>query len=64
MAESNKLVEKLTKWAHDYPSYLSTRTDYGRGYKEGVLVCKDIVKEILNECGFGTIVVDKTDINQ
>lgn len=30
-------------------SYLSTRTDYGRGYKNGIEHAKAIVEEIINE---------------
>ena len=59
MTETDRLVKRLTEWANDYPAYLSNRTAYGKGYKEGVVICKEIIKGILNECGFGTIVVNK-----
>lgn len=59
MTETDRLVERLTEWANDYPAYLSNRTDYAKGYKEGIAICKEIIKGILNECGFGTIVVNK-----
>ena len=29
-------------------SHLSTRTDYGRGYKDGIERAKEIVEEIIN----------------
>ena len=47
MAETDRLVERLTEWANDYPAYLSNRTDYGKGYKEGIVICKEIIKGIL-----------------
>lgn len=62
MAETDRLVERLTEWANDYPPYLHKNqqdTDYAKGYKEGIVICKEIIKGFLNECGFGTIIVNK-----
>ena len=44
-----QLLERLEKWADDYPSWLATPTDYSRGYKDGICTAKRIVRDILNE---------------
>lgn len=44
-----QLLERLEKWANEYPSYLATSTDFSRGYKDGICTAKHIVRNILNE---------------
>lgn len=44
-----QLLERIEKWANDYPSWLATSTDFSRGYKDGICTAKHIVRDILNE---------------
>lgn len=44
-----QLLERIEKWANDYPSWLATSTDFSRGYKDGIRTAKNIVRDILNE---------------
>lgn len=48
-ADAIKALKELEKWAYEYPSYLSQVCDYARGYKEGILIAKQIVKDILED---------------
>ena len=43
------MKEQLREWAEDYPAYLSSRTDYAKGYKDGIVRAKQMVLEMLNE---------------
>lgn len=43
------MEEQLRKWAEDFPAYLSSRTDYAKGYKDGIVRAKQAVLEMLNE---------------
>ena len=43
------MKEELRKWAEDFPAYLSSRTDYAKGYKDGIVRAKQAVLEMLNE---------------
>lgn len=42
-------MDELRKWAEDYPAYLSSRTDYAKGYKDGIVRAKESVLMLLNE---------------
>ena len=42
-------LKQIATWATEYPSYLSEKTEYARGYKEGILIAKQIVKDLLEE---------------
>ena len=46
---SDKTLEEIRKWANSSHSYLSRRTDYARGYAEGLDVAKEIILEILEK---------------
>ena len=48
MKEKESLQE-IIEWLGNSTSHLSTRTDYGRGYKEGIERAKEIAEEIINE---------------
>lgn len=48
MNEKEILLE-IIEWLGNDTSYLSTRTDYARGYKDGIERAKGIVEEIINE---------------
>lgn len=47
--EAVKIVERLQKWANEYPEWLSNRTPYAAGYKEGIIVAKQIVNSFIND---------------
>lgn len=44
-----KILQEIIEWLGNDTSYLSTRTDYARGYKSGIEQAKEIVKSIINE---------------
>lgn len=44
-----EILQEIIKWLGNDTSYLSTRTDYARGYKDGVERAKAIIEEIINE---------------
>lgn len=46
-----EILQKIIKWLGNDTSYLSTRTDYARGYKDGIKQAKMIVESIINEHG-------------
>lgn len=47
--KEKEILQKIIKWLSNDTSYLSTRTDYARGYKSGIEQAKEIVKSIINE---------------
>ena len=44
-----EILKRIEEWANSCPSYLSTRTDYARGYRNGIERAKGIVLEIMRE---------------
>lgn len=44
-----KTVQELMDYACSSSAYLSERTDYARGYKEGVTLVKQIISDIIEE---------------
>lgn len=44
-----EILQEIIEWLGNSTSYLSTGTDYGRGYKNGIERAKAIVEEIINE---------------
>lgn len=46
---NQEIINELENWANDSHSYLSERTDYARGYKEGISQAKVIVSDILDK---------------
>ena len=44
-----EILRRIEEWANRCPSYLSTRTDYARGYRDGIQRAKDAVLEIMKE---------------
>lgn len=42
-------LQNIRQWAENYPNYLSRRTEYARGYRDGEYNAHDIVLELLNE---------------
>lgn len=47
--KEKEILQEIIKWLSNDTSYLSTRTDYARGYKSGIEQAKEIVKSIINE---------------
>lgn len=44
-----EILQEIIEWLGNNASYLSTRTDYARGYKDGIEQAKMIVGSIINE---------------
>ena len=42
------IIQEIIEWLGNDTSYLSTRTDYSRGYKDGIERAKEIVENIIN----------------
>ena len=47
--EEKEILQEIIKWLGNDTSYLSTRTDYAKGYKDGIEQAKVIVESIINE---------------
>lgn len=43
-----EIIQDIIEWLDNDTSYLSTRTDYARGYKDGIERAKEIVESIIN----------------
>lgn len=48
MTDDNKII-KLREWVTSSHSYLSERSEYAKGYKQGMTVAKNIVIDILDD---------------
>jgi len=48
MKKAEEALKEIMEWANSSHAYLSTRTDYGRGYKAGISRAKEIIYEILS----------------
>lgn len=44
-----EILQEIIEWLGNDTSYLSTRTDYARGYKSGIECAKEIVESIINK---------------
>lgn len=47
--KEKEILQEIIEWLGNDTSYLSTRTDYARGYKDGIGQAKMIVGSIINE---------------
>ena len=47
--KEKEILQEIIKWLGNDTSYLSTRTDYARGYKSGIECAKEIVESIINK---------------
>lgn len=47
--KEKEILQEIIEWLGNDTSYLSTRTDYARGYKDGIEQAKMIVESIINE---------------
>jgi len=46
---AEEALKEIKEWADSSHAFLSTRTDYGRGYKDGITRAKEIILEIMGE---------------
>lgn len=44
-----EILQEIIEWLGNDTSYLSTRTDYAKGYKDGIERAKEIVETIIKE---------------
>lgn len=42
-----EILQEIIEWLGNSTSYLSIRTDYARGYKDGIERAKEIVESII-----------------
>lgn len=54
----NEAIQKIQGWLNSSIDYLSSRTDYARGFKEGCRITRQIISDILVECGIKTDCID------
>ena len=47
--KEKEILQEIIEWLDNDTSYLSTRTDYARGYKDGIDRAKEIVESIISE---------------
>ena len=45
--KEKEILKDLTACGLEFSSYLSTRTDYAKGYKNGIICAKEIVESII-----------------
>ena len=46
--KEKEILQEIIKWLGSNTNYLSTRTDYAKGYKDGIEQAKVIVESIIN----------------
>jgi hypothetical protein len=44
-----EILQEIIEWLRNDTSYLSTRTDYARGYKDGIERAKEIVEGVISK---------------
>lgn len=44
-----EILQEIIEWLVNDTSYLYTRTDYAKGYKDGIERAKEIVESIIKE---------------
>lgn len=47
--KEKEILQEIIEWLCNDTSYLSTRTDYAKGYKQGIKMSKEIVESIINK---------------
>lgn len=45
--KETEILQEIIEWLGNDTSYLSTRTDYARGYKDGINCAKEIANGII-----------------
>lgn len=46
--QANKTIEAIEEYIDSSIAYLSISSDYDRGYKEGIWVAREIIRDIIN----------------
>lgn len=44
-----EILQDIIEWLGNDTCYLSVRTDYAKGYKDGIERAKEIIESIINE---------------
>lgn len=47
--KEKEILQEIIEWLGNDTSCLSTRTDYAKGYKQGIKMSKEIVENIINK---------------
>lgn len=47
--KEKEILQEIIEWLGNDTSYLSIRTDYAKGYKQGIKMSKEIVESIINK---------------
>lgn len=47
--KEKEILQEIIEWLGNDTSYLSTRTDYAKGYKQDIKMSKEIVENIINK---------------
>lgn len=47
--KEQEILQEIIEWLGNDTSYLSTGTDYAKGYKDGIERAKEIVESIIKE---------------
>lgn len=47
--KEKEILQEIIEWLGNDTSYLSTKTDYAKGYKQGIKMSKEIVESIINK---------------
>jgi hypothetical protein len=47
--KEKEILKEIIEWLNNDTSYLSTRTDYAKGYKNGIIYTKEIVESIIKK---------------
>lgn len=45
--KEKEILKEIIEWLNNDTSYLSTRTNYAKGYKNGIICAKEIVESII-----------------
>lgn len=45
--KEKEILKEIIEWLNNDTSYLSTRTDYAKGYKNGIICAKEIIESII-----------------
>ncbi len=49
MEKVKDILNQIEDYAKSSSAFLSTRTEYAKGYKDGIVRAKEIILEILNQ---------------
>ncbi len=47
--KEKEIINDIISWLDSSTGYLSTKTPYGKGYRNGILMAKDIIREIIKD---------------